>query len=226
MKICIFSDTHGQHDLIKIPKADVAIFCGDFTSRNSLYELDSFATWLGKLKMPVIFCAGNHDALEHNVKLVKDTLNTLAPNVTYLCHEATEMFGYKCFISPVQPVFCGWHFNVPDDKRGAYWDQIPEDTEILVTHCPPYGILDKVVTKNYFNNLVEYVGDKLLAERIKKLPKLKLHAFGHLHDGGWKGTGNKKPKKIIKKGTIFVNGSVLNDQYSVEKVYAPIVIEI
>lgn len=39
-----------------------------------------------------------------------------------------------------QPWYYGWGFNLP---RGQAlldkWNQIPDNTDILVTHCPPLG---------------------------------------------------------------------------------------
>jgi hypothetical protein len=43
---------------------------------------------------------------------------------------------------PRQPVFCDWGFNL---ERGQpiqeKWDMIPDDTDILMTHGPPIGML-------------------------------------------------------------------------------------
>ena len=54
------------------------------------------------------------------------------------------MAGLKIWGSPVQPEFNNWAFNV---ARGAairrYWEMIPESTDVLVSHGPPFGMLDK-----------------------------------------------------------------------------------
>lgn len=54
------------------------------------------------------------------------------------------------------------------------WAQIPEDTEILVTHGPPTGFLSMAYGED--------IGDAQLRNRIEILPKLELHVFGHTHD--------------------------------------------
>jgi hypothetical protein len=65
-------------------------------------------------------------------------------DVIYLCDESTIIDGVKFYGSPVQPEFCNWAFN---RRRGAelkkYWDKIPKDTDVLITHGPPAGILDE-----------------------------------------------------------------------------------
>ena len=50
---------------------------------------------------------------------------------------------------------------------------IPEDTDIVITHGPPYGILDKI-----YNG--QSVGCKILLNVIERV-KPKVHIFGHIH---------------------------------------------
>lgn len=53
------------------------------------------------------------------------------------------------------------------------WNMIPENTNILVTHGPPYGILDLNMQK-------QHTGCKDLLNQVLKI-KPKLHIFGHIH---------------------------------------------
>ena len=46
---------------------------------------------------------------------------------------------------------------------------------MLVTHGPPFGILDVSPDQ------AERMGDPELRNRVRELPSLKLHAFGHIH---------------------------------------------
>lgn len=85
------------------------------------------------------------------------------------------MDGIKYYGSPWQPFFFNWAFNVKSfDARLAIWNKIPVDTQVLITHCPPFGILDKTPRQ-------ESVGDEALTEGLKRLSALKLHVFGHIH---------------------------------------------
>jgi Icc-related predicted phosphoesterase len=87
-----------------------------------------------------------------------------------------------------------------------HWDLIPLNTDILITHGPPKGILDQV-------NNEQNVGCRDLLEKIKTL-NLKIHVFGHIHEA----YGTTK-----SQGIRFINASVMNDQY--ELVNRPIVFE-
>jgi len=53
--------------------------------------------------------------------------------------------------------------------------RIPSDTEILLTHTPPYEVLDK--TRRGKN-----AGCDVLAARLEQLHACRLHVFGHIHE--------------------------------------------
>ena len=78
------------------------------------------------------------------------------------------------------------------------WSIIPEDTDVLVTHGPPYGIQDKTI-----NGI--HTGCKVLLEKVMKI-KPKLHVFGHIHEAY--GT-------TVKDGIIFHNASLSNFAYKI-----------
>ena len=61
-------------------------------------------------------------------------------------------------------------FNVVD-----IYARIPPDTEILLTHTPPYDVLDK--TRRGKN-----AGCDVLAARLEQLHACRLHVFGHIHE--------------------------------------------
>jgi hypothetical protein len=100
--------------------------------------------------------------------------------------------------TPWQPEFFNWAFNLPrGEKLKEKWDMIPVDTDILITHGPPFGKLDYV---RYGN---ENVGCEELMKRVEEI-KPKIHVFGHIHEGyGYVFDGN----------THYINASVLNDRY-------------
>jgi Icc-related predicted phosphoesterase len=51
---------------------------------------------------------------------------------------------------------------------------MPAHVDLLVTHCPPYGILDRNSQGKSAGS--EYLRDKVLAM------KPKYHVFGHIHE--------------------------------------------
>ena len=73
---------------------------------------------------------------------------------------------------------------------------IPADTDILITHGPPHGILDNEM------------GDEELLSQIQEI-KPRIHCFGHIH-----GTFGMQ----ILNGTTFINSAMVNSLDSMQKV--------
>lgn len=84
-------------------------------------------------------------------------------------------------------------------------DLIPDDVDILITHCPPYGILDQIATDS--------VGDIDLRRALEERIKPRLHVFGHIHEHGGKQIVFKRPGFGTENNTICVNASYVNDRY-------------
>jgi len=103
-------------------------------------------------------------------------LGGLLKNATcYLENSGVEIDGVKFWGSPWQPEFFNWAFNLPRGRRLAeIWALIPDDTEVLITHTPPYGILDRVDSG-------EHVGCEDLRRALQRV-KPKVHVFGHIHE--------------------------------------------
>ena len=113
------------------------------------------------------------------------------------------------FFSPYQPEFCDWAFNLPANSPQIkqVWSKIPDDVDVLITHGPPAGILDKT-----FDGI--RVGCPQLLQRIKQV-KRRLHVFGHIHEG----YGREE-----HDSTIFVNASTCTLSY--KPTQPPIVVDI
>ena len=208
MKICFISDTHDQHDRVKVPAADILIHTGDLTMSGDVASCRKALQWLNAQPHEyIIVIAGNHDFAfesEH-----KNVLLLGLDRLTYLENSGTEVKGLKIWGSPVQPWFHDWAFNI---QRGEpikkYWNEIPEGLDVLITHGPPWGKLDQVIPDR-----TDHLGCEELEKRVHEV-KPKIHAFGHIH-GGY-GT-------MQGKHTKFVNSSLLNEAY--QFVNEPIVIE-
>lgn len=207
MRFVMFSDTHGYNDIV-IPDGDVLIFAGDFSrSRGSLLQLAGFNKWLGELPHKAkLVIAGNHDFV---FDTHKDLAKKLLTNAEYLEHEPFEIWdGYrtiKLFASPYHPKIWG-KFELERDDLSPVWDTIPDDTKILITHGPPYGIRDESSM-----GVGGHVGDRALLRKVNKIRPV-VHIFGHIHEGhGHSRIGN----------THFFNVSICNVEY--EPVNKPIV---
>ena len=80
-------------------------------------------------------------------------------------------------------------------KQEQLYTAIPEDTDVLVTHTPPYGILDRDGSILY--------GSRVLLERVRTI-RPRLHLFGHIH----------KSQGITSDGvTVFSNAAILDEGY-------------
>lgn len=196
MRIVAFSDTHGQHDALDIPDGDLLIFAGDMCRLGNLDEVRFFNAYLASLPHQYkVVVAGNHDwPFEYDVTQARKALSA----AYYLQDETIEIGGFKIYGSPWQPEFHSWAFNLPrGESLQQKWAQIPTDTDILVTHCPPFLTLDRVLNE-------ERVGCEMLQQTVEKIVKPKLHVFGHIHES----------YGIVEKaGTTYINACVCNERY-------------
>jgi Icc-related predicted phosphoesterase len=208
MKCWVISDTHGFHGGLKIPPAiDVILFAGDMANYKESYknyeECDNFLSWLEVINVRwKLICAGNHD-----ISFEKKMVNMAKfPSIHYLEHESVDIEGINIFMSPFTPSFgVGWAFNRDRSKLDAYWQHIPENTDILVTHGPPKGILD--LSHNVKGEL-EYCGDKALLNHIYRV-KPKYSIFGHIHNSA--GNYNAGKRTVSDLDTVFINASCVED---------------
>ena len=177
MRIVAFSDCHNRHQRLTVPAGDVLVVAGDFTELGENPEVEDFGRWLRTLPHPnKVVIAGNHDfGFQLRSKVVKKLLVDNDPTVHYLRDKDVMIGGRKFWGSPWNPWFSNWAFNVPRGPLLAQkWAAMPVDTDVLVVHGPPYGILDKTWRG-------DAVGDQDLLDRIAVVqPQLVI--FGHIHE--------------------------------------------
>ena len=208
LKFVAISDTHCRHRSVRLPKGDVLLHAGDVSSRSSRPEIIDFLDWFGMQDFAYkIFVAGNHDFFFEREKsgIIKELL---PKGVHYLKEEGIIINGLKIWGSPYTPWFYSWAFNM---RRGPalakHWHSIPEDTDVLLTHGPVYGILDTVLNE-------EHAGDKDLLNKVLQV-KPSVHVCGHIHES----YGSVK-----RHGIKFINASLLNESY--ELANKPVVFEL
>lgn len=168
MTLLHLSDTHGLHRQIEnLPLADVIVHTGDFCEQGTIEEVEDFVEWFAALPHKhKIFVAGNHDDCLHGA-----AIEGLPDGVHYLCCSGIEIDGVN---------FYGLPMFVADELNGDYEkaiSRIPSDTDVLITHQPPYGILD-------FTEGVHYGNVSLLSRVLCIKPRL--HLFGHVHKANGK----------------------------------------
>lgn len=186
MRIIHISDTHSQHRKISdLPAGDVVIHSGDFSFAGTEDEALDFIDWFSSLPYKhKIFISGNHDNSMYDAEI-----EGLPDNCYYLCNsgvtiEGIRFYGVPMFMEDI--IFGNYDSNI---------SAIPDDTDILITHQPPYGVLD-------FSENIHY-GDNGLLEAISKV-RPKYHLFGHIHNA----------HGVVKtKDTTFINASMVNDDY-------------
>lgn len=197
--IWIISDTHTTENKLEIPSnIDIVVCAGDmgtFKDPNLCYpDLDRGLKWLDSLEIEhKIYVPGNHDtAMELDLIEYGDY-----SNIIFLLHGDTTIEDIKFFGSPYTPAFYDWAYNSTKEVLKELWKDIPLDTDILITHGPPKGILDRC-QDGY------RAGCSHLLERVKEI-KPKLHVFGHIHEDGGKTEHHN--------GIDFYNASVVNLSY-------------
>ena len=197
MKILHLSDTHGCHHRLRdLPDADIVVHSGDFCMVGTEQEAIDFLNWFCDLPYRhKIFICGNHDDCLYGAKV-----DGLDPNVHYLCNSVIEIDGLKFY---GVPLFMG---DCVTDRQSRNYARVPDDTDILITHSPVYGILD-------FDDNINYGSEELL-HRMSAL-NLKALLFGHIH---------AQHGLIKQSGIIFSNGAIMNSTY--DSLNAPNIIEI
>ena len=197
MLILHLSDTHSKHQELRLlAPADIIIHSGDISFAGSENEVIDFIEWFGALPYKYkIFIAGNHDDC-----LFGANLDGLPENCFYLCNSSVSIEGVK---------FYGVPMFMEDAMSGDYdrnMQKIPSDINVLITHQPPYSILDYSANIHY--------GDRNLLEIVLKT-KPKYHLFGYIH-GAY---GIEKSEH-----TTFVNATILSENYELKN--EPILLKI
>eukprot|EP01084_Bolivina_argentea_P160294 279161_1 len=135
----------------------------------------------------------------------------------YLEDSCINLYGLNIYGSPWQPCFFNWAFQLNrGEELKNKWNLIPNDTNILITHGPPFCHGDKRFSlkslkseraKGKDNR--EYLGDEDLMNRVKEINNIDYHIFGHVHLG---------VGCTIQKGikTTFINASSVDGAYQPE----------
>jgi Icc-related predicted phosphoesterase len=205
MRIVAVSDTHNRAEAVAIPDGDVLVHGGDLTMKGTWPEMLQAARWLGALReryRAVIAIPGNHDfGAEREPAETRELFES--NGVTWLVDEPVTVDGVRFYGSPWQPWFYDWAFNFPRHDGGeaarATWARIPPETDVLITHGPPHGILDETSPGQ------DHVGCPFLLEAVRDRPAIRAHVFGHIHEA----YGQRRDG-----ATLFVNASTCDLRYA------------
>ena len=214
MTILHLSDTHGFHHQVpesRFEGIDVVVHSGDCSNwrdphRNES-EVRSFIDWYRNVPVKnKIYVAGNHDtSIERRLVTPGDFAEA---GIIYLENAATIIDSVKFWGSPHTPTFGSWAFMKAREKINRVWDDIPEDTDVLIIHGPPKGVRDLSFD---INGDLEMCGCSALMKKCWKLKDtLKLVCFGHIHNMDGVDT-NQGVSHYSLTPTIFSNAACVYD---------------
>ncbi|KAL5017217.1 hypothetical protein ScPMuIL_006806 [Solemya velum] len=211
VRVVHISDTHMHHDrlILNIPDGDILVHSGDFSCfslrkfcRSSDHKEVMREANLFFEKLPhrhKIFVAGNHEV--NFEKRHREELQSFLPNALYLQDssatvEGIHFYGAPWNVSRMTSFANGFAKN--QTAIAQCWDSIPEDTDVLVTHMPPRGVLDLASQRYFIERLVAgrgvcktcgkyhhgfgHWGCLALRDAIFLETRAKLHLFGHVHE--------------------------------------------
>jgi len=192
-----------HYQLESVPDGDVLIHCGDYSLFGEFDETKRFLDWFSEQKhMHKIVIPGNHEVAicprknifynkELGNEIITDTceerictfnrINELIKsyqNIHFLVDDSITIDNIKFYGTP----WCGgeksvmghWGFYLNEEEiRKQVFDRIPYDTDVLISHSPPYGILDEYRKT--------HLGCRALMKRVQQVKPV-IHIFGHIHD--------------------------------------------
>ena len=215
LKIVCISDTHSKTDGLILPAGDILLHAGDFTKTGLPSEILSFNEFLSKQPFKYkLLIAGNHDLTfdtkgypsiiekrllkqkpnfpyKDHLSLPKDfNPKKLITNAIYLEDSGVIIEGRSFYGTPWTSERSTTGFKLDKEGLKEKWKLIPKGIDVLLTHTPPFGILDRCKSGT------EAGCEELLMELQRIQPKY--HVFGHIHDG----YGTEK-----RGDTMFLNAS-------------------
>ena len=155
--IFAFSDTHGDHRELQVPgNVDIVICAGDAVEDNLVGdEYDDFIEWYASLPCKWrIFVPGNHE-LSFVLGQADGIVQRMKEKGITVLEDAIE----DCDAVIIASI---------SGNSSVSNEDIPEDIDIVVTHNPPFGILDE---NKGSVNILDFI--------LKAKPKY--HLFGHIH---------------------------------------------
>lgn len=193
IKIVCLSDTHGHHRRIDMPPGDILLHAGDYTLHGDRAHAEDFDDWLSTLSYTYkIVVHGNH---EENASWKKEAKDILSHAI--LLHQEQVEVAVQRKDGTLRTVkIFGTMFNWPCKGHNPYFDQIPLDTDIVVSHCPARGCVD------------EGRGCDSLRSCILDRVQPKVVLSGHQHGG----------RGVVMRGeTTFVNAANAAKNHQVTK---------
>lgn len=228
VRVVCLSDTHWEHRRIRVTDGDILIHCGDFSTRGPLSQVVEFNEWLGVLPhRHKIVIAGNHEMALDELKHSPAEIKALFTNATYLQDDEITVEGIRIYGAPwiarnkffllpslkwalstgIGSMGLGFAMSSKSPRLYEKWNNIPEGVDFLVTHMPPYQILDSYLQKN--------MGCPYLQATVLERVRPVVHMFGHVHDS--RGTMERDGIRFINAANALApNQPSVSFDYDVE----------
>jgi Icc-related predicted phosphoesterase len=193
----MIADTHGTYplELLAGLEEGMLIIAGDLLDdKGDESRFKIFIKWLSEARLIVkhiVLIAGNHDGfIYENEAEVRAVFKNLG--VHYLRDSMVQIEGLNIYGLPWTERYGDWYFQLSDRHLKKKIDAIPQNVDILITHMPPFGILDLNAEK-------KKCGNHDLLKKVWQVNPL-LHVFGHIHPAGG--------ARLVDR-TWFVNAGVM-----------------
>ncbi len=205
MIIDCISDLHGFYP--ELSGGDLLIIAGDLTARDKPGEYDDFLWWLNEQQYSKkILISGNHDntfqTAEESFFYLIDKMG-----INYLYDSGTEFEGLHIWGTPWTKTFEGMNPKCKaftcdtEEELDEKWALIPDDTDILISHGPFWGLLDE-------NDEGIACGSRALRDAVDRVQP-RLFICGHIHEQG----SNQLIYKHSGPNTWCINCSHVNERY-------------
>lgn len=224
MKTTFIADTHNKHQQLDLPGGDLLVVAGDFCSQGEFIEVHDFASWLDQQPYDhKVVIAGNHEVcMGRGASNRYRAIEAITDTAVYLEDSQTTVEGLVLHGVPWTNRFGSWAFMKDEDELSVHWNDIPSDTDILITHGPPRGVLDECPDRTPRHDhrgwqgpmkpvapsadRTKNVGSTGLLERLREVQP-DYHVFGHIHESYGRATVGS---------TTCLNASVVNGQYEIQ----------
>ena len=225
MKVAAISDIHGNIQELTIPEADLLLIAGDlvplsiqsYFSQSHKWFINKFKPWLEKQPVDkIIIIAGNHDFALEDEDSKKNILSDLVTDKIIYLENSQYVYKDKLIYgTPICKIFGDWAFMRNEKEAKELYANIPENTDILLTHDAPYGVSDVLLQKSCPWADGTHIGNVQLREAIlDKQPKYNIH--GHLHS-------TNHDEELLGSTKVY-NVSVKDEAYVIK--YKPLIFEI
>lgn len=227
MRLVLTADLHGS--LPTIPDCDILVIAGDVCpdflrqymrsgdirvhrgiDQQVKWLVDTFVPWLNEVPAAEkVVIAGNHDFALELPSQIPDVFENACH---YLMDEGAIVSGINFWGTPWCPNLPFWAFYGDDGRLERQYAKVPEDTEIFVTHSPPYAHGDKV-------RMGEHVGSIHCLRAVRRV-RPKLTVTGHIHEAyGWYQVDDEEGQHL----QVY---NVAHNTVRYEPINAPVVVDL